>query len=37
MQLTDVLETCAKFSVQLASATEAHPAEATEVIAEFIK
>ncbi|KAF8191208.1 tetratricopeptide repeat-containing protein [Pholiota molesta] len=36
-QLTDVLETCAKVSVQLASATEAHPAEATEVIAEFIK
>ncbi|KAF8191174.1 tetratricopeptide repeat-containing protein [Pholiota molesta] len=36
-QLTNVLETCAKLSIQLASATEAHPAEATEAITEFIK
>ncbi|KAF8968449.1 hypothetical protein BDZ97DRAFT_2072848 [Flammula alnicola] len=36
-QLIGVLETCARFSVQLASATEAHRAEATEAITAFIK
>ncbi|KAF8966689.1 tetratricopeptide repeat-containing protein, partial [Flammula alnicola] len=36
-QLIGVLETCARFSVQLASATEAHRAEATEAITVFIK
>ncbi|KAF8190162.1 tetratricopeptide repeat-containing protein [Pholiota molesta] len=36
-QLTGVLATCAQFSVQLISATEAHRAEATEAITEFIK
>ncbi|KAF8954224.1 hypothetical protein BDZ97DRAFT_1928594 [Flammula alnicola] len=36
-QLISVLETCARFSVQLASATEAHRAEATEAITVFIK
>ncbi|KAF8966679.1 tetratricopeptide repeat-containing protein [Flammula alnicola] len=36
-QLNGVLETCARFSVQLASATEAHRAEATEAITVFVK
>ncbi|KDR83220.1 hypothetical protein GALMADRAFT_874858 [Galerina marginata CBS 339.88] len=34
-QLTDVLETCARFSVQLASATDAQRTEATQAIAAF--
>ena len=35
LQLTEVLETCARFSVQLASATEAQRAEATRAITAF--
>jgi hypothetical protein len=37
LQLIDVLEKCARFSVQLASLVEAHSAEATEAITTFIK
>ncbi|PPQ75964.1 hypothetical protein CVT26_005745, partial [Gymnopilus dilepis] len=35
--LANVFETCARFAVQLASATEAHRAEAAQAMAEFVR